>query len=264
MVNGGPDGSLVIEGHLDEALGLRPERSPVFLVSCGQCEPGMSVVAAFGRDDLVPARVPSGELYGQVHCLSAGHAEYGAGDVAGHEPGEPFSEQGPLFAYEMVVADVELIETFLEDLYHLRISVAQVEDPAVAVAVDESPGAGSIPDIGAFPPAEDKVDAHAGEEGSLAAGDMCREAINDSLFRINAGKIHSKPSKAFRSRERDFYLKPCQDNTAKPGMWSTPCKVLTLSIPSHQLLGIKIDFTQIALVGTNATYKRQSQRPRPR
>jgi hypothetical protein len=76
----------------------------------------MSVVAAQGRDDLVSARVPSGELYGQVHGLSTGHAEYGAGDVAGHEPGEPFSEQGTLFAYEMVVAYVELIEAFFEDL----------------------------------------------------------------------------------------------------------------------------------------------------
>jgi hypothetical protein len=71
--------------------------------------------------------------------------------------------------------------------------VAQVEDPAIAVAIDESPGAGSIIDIRALPPAEDKVDAHVGEEGSLAAGDMCRKAINDSLFRINAGKVHSKP-----------------------------------------------------------------------
>ncbi len=159
----------------------------------------MPMVAAFGRDDLVPERVPSGEFYGQVHCLSAGYAEHGAGYVTGHDLCEPFSQQCTLFAYEMVVSDVELVETFLENLYDLRISVAQVEDPAVAVAVDEFPGACGIPDIGAFPPSEDKVDAHTREEGGLAAGDMCREALNDSLFRINAGKIHCKPSKTFDS-----------------------------------------------------------------
>lgn len=63
-----------------------------------------------------------------------------------------------------VVADVQLLQALCEGGDDLRVAVAKIEDPAVAVAVDKLLLASGIPDVGAFTPPEHEVDPHGGEE----------------------------------------------------------------------------------------------------
>ena len=93
----------------------------------------------------------------QVHRFAAAHAEHGVGQ-GGRELRQLVRQRGALLADEMMVADVEFVQALDERLGDLRMAVPQVEDAAIAVAVDERLVALHIPQINAFAFARHKLD----------------------------------------------------------------------------------------------------------
>ncbi len=169
-------GLAVTEGDLGETRGHRPEGGAVFLVAGGQRQPRVAVVAALGADDPWALRVSPGELDGKIHRLASAGRKDGARElVAGASSAKRFQPSiARCFADEVVVADVELSMASVSVLYDLGVAVAQVIDPAVAVAVDDPLFARHVPDVDPLPPAEDEIDTHLLEEGGLAGVDVVR------------------------------------------------------------------------------------------
>ena len=79
----------------------------------------------------------AGQLYGRVDGLTSAHPEDNAVEVPGEMRRQPLGQQGAVLADEVVVADVQLLQGLAQGGNHAWVAVSQVEDAAVAVAVDQ-------------------------------------------------------------------------------------------------------------------------------
>ncbi len=82
----------------------------------------------------------------------------------------------------MVVADIEFVQGLHQGTDDLGISVTQVKDSAVTMAVNHPPFASDIPQVGPFPSAEHKIYAYGLEEPHLARGNVSGKDLHDHLF----------------------------------------------------------------------------------
>lgn len=81
-----------------------------------------------------------------------------------------------------MVADVQLLQTVHQRLDDLRIPVTQVEDTAVAVAVNEPLASFDVMDVRAFPPAQSKIDPGRFEESRFSRGNMSGKEVIDLFY----------------------------------------------------------------------------------
>jgi len=72
----------------------------------------------------------------------------------------------------MMVADVEFLQAVLQGAHDLRVAMTQVEDAAVAMAVDQARSPVTSQRKGPSPPARDKIDA-----GRLKEVDLTRRYV---------------------------------------------------------------------------------------
>jgi hypothetical protein len=89
-----------------------------------------------------------------------------------------------MLADEMVIANVQLVQGLPERSDHARVAVAQVENAAVAVAVNELAVPCHVPDVDTFAFAKDKVNTDLRKELGLAARYVARKALDDFGFRV--------------------------------------------------------------------------------
>ena len=61
-----------------------------------------------------------------------------------------------MLAYEVVVADVQFLEAFLQGFDHHGVAVAEVENAAVTVAIDQPFAADRVPHVRTLAPAENE------------------------------------------------------------------------------------------------------------
>jgi len=124
----------------------------------------VAVVAAPREEDLRPPGGGARDLDGEVDGLAAGDAEDDARDVPREELDQAPGERAAVSAEEVVVADVERAERVAEGGGDLRMTVAQVEDAAVAVGVEERDAAVDVVEVAPLPLPHDEVHAGAEEE----------------------------------------------------------------------------------------------------
>jgi hypothetical protein len=98
----------------------------------------MAVVAPSRRQDALPAGVGPGELQGKVDRLAAANGKDGVGQVAGSQLGQAAGQRGAVLREQVVIANVELVQGALQGFDGHRVAVPEVENAAVAVAVDEA------------------------------------------------------------------------------------------------------------------------------
>ena len=115
---------------------LISEKGAVLGVAGGHRQPGVPVVAAAGRDDGLPFRCPPADLDGQIYRLTAAHTEDHPTELLVRRRRQPLRQSGAMSADEVMVADVEPRERLAHGFDHRGMVVAEVEDAAVAMAVD--------------------------------------------------------------------------------------------------------------------------------
>ncbi len=106
----------------------------------------MSVVAADQRHDRAPARRLAGRLDGDVVGLAGAGRKDAVAQRARGEAGQRFGEAGPRAAREVVVADIVPIRRLVQRRDDLRVTVTEIERPAVDVHV-EQPSPVDVPEV---------------------------------------------------------------------------------------------------------------------
>ena len=96
--------------------------------------------------------------------LAAAHSENGIIQASWCKRSHSLGQPCPLLADKMMIADVEFAKRFNQCLNDLRISVSEIENTAVAMAVDQPLFACGIPNMRPLPLSEDKIDVHTFEK----------------------------------------------------------------------------------------------------
>ena len=84
---------------------------------------------------------------------------------------QPFGQCGSVAAHQMVIADVDTVERSSHRGQHSRVPVAQVEDAAVAVAVEPASSVEGVVEGWARPLTHHRIEGELLEEGDFSCVD---------------------------------------------------------------------------------------------
>jgi len=117
---------------------------------------------------------------------------------------------GAWFADQVVVADVQRLQALDQRPDNFWVAMAQVEDTAVAVAINHPLFAGHIPYEWPFAPPLDELYARHLEEGSFAGGNVVGKLVKNGRFSILfTGYNGHRALLVVGHREWDEELCPC-------------------------------------------------------
>jgi len=157
------DESRLQQNNRLEELAGRPfgeERPREALVPGGEAEAALAVVAALDRDDAAPLGGTPRGLQRHLHRLAPAGREDGVGEVSGRDGRQSRGQLGARAARKVVVSDVQLVQGGAQRVAHLGVPMAEVEDAAVQVEVEQL-AAVEVPDPIALAAPDHEVDAEA-------------------------------------------------------------------------------------------------------
>ena len=179
-VAGVGEGGGGMEGDVRERGERGAEGVPVRRATGGNGKPGVAVVAARGGHDVPATRSGTGHLDREIDCLTTTDTEHDTGKSIVRGCSEALGELGATGRRQVVVPDVRRHQRVAHCGEDLWVAVTEVEDTAVAVAVD--PGAVfvvGIPESDTLASSHDCIEAVLLEHSDLASVDVLSIAVEE-------------------------------------------------------------------------------------
>jgi hypothetical protein len=175
------EGPEIVKGDLDKAGWIGSEGIAELRIARRHRETGVAVVAAAGGDDALAGSSGAGDLDGKIDGLTAADAEDDPGQAATRGRGKSLGELCTPARDQVVVTDVERVEGLSKGRHDPGMTVAEVEDAAVAVAVDEATVDPGVDKCRSFTGAHHHIEIELAVHCHLAGIDVASEGVEGRL-----------------------------------------------------------------------------------
>ena len=127
----------------------------------------MTVITAPSRNYHGTTSMGPGHLDSQIHGFTTARGKNSIIQIPGHEGRQIAGKLGPLDADQVMVADIEAIQTGFQNLDQGRMTMSQIENAAVGMQVEKFFRAVQIMKKGATALAHDEIHAELPEKGDF-------------------------------------------------------------------------------------------------